>query len=61
LIPNDGYHSEEEKKDIHSLVFQGDVDALKVNYERGHFTLDDLEVIDHRGNKPLHLAAKLSK
>ena len=33
----------------------------KNRYKNGFITEKDLEKTDHRGNKPIHLAAKLSK
>ncbi|CAI2387437.1 unnamed protein product [Moneuplotes crassus] len=59
--PEDGVEEQIEKKDLHRLVFSKGQDEISQQYEYGFITKEDLARRDHRGNTPLHLAAKLSK
>ena len=43
------------------LIFQADLDSIMEHFNAGNISAEDLETPDHRGNKPIHLAAKLSK
>ncbi|CAI2358781.1 unnamed protein product [Moneuplotes crassus] len=49
------------KRNLSLLVFRKDFDGISQQYEHGFITQKDLIKKDHRGNNPLHLAAKLSK
>ena len=46
---------------IHRLIFRGELESIERLYNKGLLTADILEQPDHRGNRPIHLAAKLSK
>ena len=59
--PPGGARPAKEIWDLPKLVFRGDLDGIMEHYEDGNITQIDFDTLDHRGNNPLHLAAKLSK
>jgi ankyrin repeat domain-containing protein 13 len=59
--PKAGSSPQKEQWDLPKFVFKCDLESIMDHYEIGHITERDLERPDHRGNSPLHLAAKLSK
>jgi ankyrin repeat protein len=60
--PDDDSPNEQDLHfNLHRLIFEGNLERIEYLYDKRLLTTEILERPDHRGNKPVHLAAKLSK
>ena len=58
---DDTNNTEDLDFNLNRLIFQGDLNRIEYLYDKRLLTTEILEKPDHRGNRPIHLAAKLSK